>query len=237
MTQPAPPSGNNANSTSLHGAMSFALRKQAQNTDDMLPAKVLAYDRVKNRARLQIMVPFVTTAKEVLQRAIVASVPVLQMGGGGFVMSFPLSPGDLGWIKATDRDISQFKATFNSSSGPPTQRMHSFEDAMFIPDTMFRGVTLADDDGFCLQSLDGSVSIVLVGNHVNISAPNVTINGTTTTVNSTHLNLNASTKITMTTPLIEIDADDCEFAGINFINHVHTGVQTGSGESGPPVNP
>jgi hypothetical protein len=161
MVQPGARAGNPANNTELAGAIQFAYHKFLQNTDDMLPAKVLSYDRTTNRAKLQIMVPMVTTQNEVQQRAIVASVPVLQLGGGGFVISFPIAVGDIGWIKATDRDISMFKKTYSSSSGPPTQRLHSFEDAMFIPDTMLQGVTIAEEDepNLVIQTYAGDVKI------------------------------------------------------------------------------
>jgi hypothetical protein len=180
MTSPSPPSQNLANAGSLNGAISFAFKKMLAGTDDMLPAKVLSYSRTTNRARLQIMVPLVTTGSQVLQRAIVASVPVLQLGGGGFVVSFPIAAGNLGWIKACDRDISQFKSTYSNSSGPPTQRLHSFSDAMFIPDTMLQGVTIAgeDADNLVIQNLAGTVKVSWWSSFLKILAPRVGIGGT-----------------------------------------------------------
>jgi hypothetical protein len=161
MVQPGAKSSNPANGGELAGAIAFAFHKFMQATDDMLPAKVLAYDRATNKAKVQIMVPMVTTQNEVQQRAIVASVPVLQLGGGGFVVSFPIAVNDIGWIKANDRDISIFKKTYSASSGPPTQRLHSFEDAMFIPDTMLQGVTIAEEDdaNLVIQNYAGDVKI------------------------------------------------------------------------------
>lgn len=180
MVRPAPPAANPANQGSLAAAVSFAIRKALQSTDDMLPAKVLTYDRGANKARLQIMVPFVTTANEVQQRAIIAAVPVLQLGGGGFVVSFPISPGDLGWIKACDRDISLFKQTYSEGAGPPTQRLHNFADAMFVPDTMLRGVTIASEDAnnLVIQNLAGTVKVAWWSTFLKIMAPRVGIGGT-----------------------------------------------------------
>lgn len=216
MAKAGPQSSNPSGQGNLAAAVSYAFKKYLQDTDNQLPAKVLSYSRSTNRARLQIMVPFVTTRNEVQQRAIVASVPVLQLGGGGFLLSFPIAPGDLGWIHACDRDISNFKNTFNSSSGPPTQRMHSFSDAMFVPDSMMQGVTLADNDGVCLQSTDGTLSIVLTGDEIKITSPN---------------------KITFTAPEIDFDSVNCSINGIRFDTHEHTGVQTGPSKTGGPVNP
>ncbi len=157
--KPSPPSYNTANFPTLNGAIAYALRKFLMDTDDMLPAQVLSYNRTTNRARLQIMVPMVTTGNQVVQRATIASVPVVQLGGGGFVLSFPIAAGDLGWIKANDRDISIFNKTLNNASGPPTARLHKFSDAVFIPDTMLKGVTIADEDAsnLVIQNYAGTV--------------------------------------------------------------------------------
>lgn len=200
------PSVNPADRASLVGFLKLAFIKHLQNTDDMLPAQVIAYDRASNRAQVQPLIYVITTDNRRIVRAPVASVPVLQLGGGGFVLSFPIKPGDLGWIKANDRDISNFKTNYVNAS-PQTYRKHTFEDAMFIPDTMLKGVTLADNDGVCLQNTDGSVSLVLLDDRMVITAPNVDINGITT------------------------------INGIIFDTHVHGGVQTGGSDTIGPDNP
>ncbi len=223
MTKAAPPAGNPANARDLAGALAFALTKYGQRTDDMLPARVLSYDRATRTAKVIPAIPAVTTANEVVQKGIVASVPVFHYGCGGWVISFPLEVGDLGWIKANDRDISKFKATQSSASGPPTQRTHTFEDAMFFPDAVFREISLADEAGLCIQSLDGSVSIVLVGDKIKITAEEIELTG--------------STKITMSSPEIDLGSGNISAGGIRFDTHHHTGVQTGGGQTGGPVNP
>ena len=220
--QVAGPSVNPADRGSFVGLLKLALLKQLQNTDDMLPAQVIAYDRASNRASVQPLVYVISTDNRRIKRASIASVPVLQLGGGGFLLSFPIQPGDLGWIKANDRDISNFKASLKMAT-PQTYRKHTFEDAMFIPDTMMKGVTLADNDGVCLQSLDGSVSVVLKSGKVIINAPEIEING--------------ENKITLTGDEIEFDSPNINAGGVRFDTHVHTDVQPGAGESGPPTNP
>lgn len=179
MTENAFPSRNPADDDSLPGGIKIALRKQLQNTDDMLPAKVIAYDRTTNRAQVQPLIVMITTANEQVQRAQIASVPVAQFGGGDFVISFPLKNGDLGWIKANDRDISLFKQ-FYTQSAPNTHRMHSFEDAVFIPDTMMKGVTIAseDEENLVIQNLGGTVKIAWWASLLKIIAPRVGIGGT-----------------------------------------------------------
>jgi len=171
----ANPSRDPANDDSLLGFARQVLDKFLQGVDDMLPARVVSYDRVKNRAVVVPMVKLLTTDNRQITRAQYASVPVLQLGGGGFVLSTNLKAGDLGWLKANDRDISLVLQAYKDNA-PNTLRKHSFADAVFIPDAM-RGITTAggEAENFTLQSLDGSVRVSLGASSVNIVAPGASI--------------------------------------------------------------
>ncbi len=167
-----------ANDDSLTGTFKEVLRKFLQRTDDMLPAMVQNYDRAKNIARVQPLIQVVDTEGQRFNRAPLANVPVLLLGGGAFFISFHLPPGSLGWIKANDRDISLFLQGFANNS-PNTRRLHSFEDSVFIPDVM-TGHTIAGEDGQAavIQSLDGSVKISLNNDRININGPAINITAT-----------------------------------------------------------
>ena len=197
MTTNAPPSRNPADNDSLAGLMRVVTRKLLQNTDDMLPARVIAYDRTANVAQVQPLINVLTTDGQQTGRAQVAAVPVLQLGGGGFLISFPVETGDLGWIKANDRDVSLFRQ-FHAASAPNTYRMHSFEDAMFIPDTMLQGVTIAaeDEGNAVFQNLAGTVRLALWNALLKITAPNACITDTAGYAPSASalLDLNSTTK-------------------------------------------
>lgn len=178
MAQNSPPSLNPANYDSLLGVFNIMLRKGLMATDDMLPARVVGYNRATNRAQVQPLIVAITTLGEALPRAQVASIPVLQLAGGGMMLGFNLKPGNLGWIKANDRDISIFKQTF-AQSVPNTKRLHSFEDAIFIPDVMTQYV-IADEDAenAVLQTIDGNVCIALWPGQLKITAPNSCVTDT-----------------------------------------------------------
>ncbi len=213
----AQPSINPANTDSMIGVLRHVTEKFAQGLDDMLPARVVSYDRAKNRAQVLPLVRLVTTEGQVVGRAEVASVPVLQMGGGGYVLHFPIKPGDLGWIKANDRDISLFMQSFAESS-PNTRRKHSFEDGLFIPNILTGHVIAAEDqDHAVLQSLDGSVRIALWPGQVKITAPKLVVVG----------DVEVTGKI--------VSGGDMIGGGISLDTHRHTGVQPGSGSTGGPV--
>src|SRR6516164_6319501 len=107
------PSRHPTNDDSLLGTLNVFFSKFLQNNiDDMLPAQVIKFDRPSNLAQIQPLIPMVTTKGIIIQRAQIMSAPVLQMGGGGFVLNFPIATGDLGFIKSNDRDISTFKQTW-----------------------------------------------------------------------------------------------------------------------------
>lgn len=157
----ANPSRDPANDDSLLGMARQVLDKFLQGVDDMLPARVVSYDRASNRAVVVPMVKLLTTDNRQVGRAQVASVPVFQYGGGGFVLSVNLKPGDLGWLKANDRDISLVMQAYRDNA-PNTLRKHSFQDAMFYPDAMRDIVTAGDEgDNLTLQSLDGNSRFTL----------------------------------------------------------------------------
>jgi len=154
---PTQNSRNPANSGGLSGALAEIMGKFLAGVDDMLPAVVIEYDRTENRATVRPLIKILKTDGTVVNRAQIASVPVLNLGGGGVVLSFNIVPGDLGWIKASDRDISLFLQNETDDDVPPnTLRKHNFGDALFIPDKFRnRELVAADAENTVLQTADG----------------------------------------------------------------------------------
>ena len=171
------PSLNPADQGSLAGTLKFVFGKMMQDIEGMIPAKIIKYDRATNRAQVQLLIMMLTTDGSKVSRSQVASVPVLLLGGGGYMVNFPLSPGDLGWLAANDRDISLFLQTY-AESPPNTNRTFEFSDGLFIPDVM-RGYTIdpLDADNAVLQNLDGSIKISFGATQITIKAPLVEIDG------------------------------------------------------------
>lgn len=241
----ASPSQNPANTDSMTGLFAEILKKFLQGVDDMLPAQVIAYDRATNMAQVQPMVMVVTTAGQRVSRGQIANIPVFQLGAGGYMLNFPLKNGDLGWIKATDRDISLFLQSGGEAS-PQTARMHSFSDSVFFPQVL-RDFTIApeDADNVVLQTVDGAVRVSLSPTLVKVTAPTLHTTGdlqvdghitvgqgitTGTTgagdiVASGNIVLNGSMEATG-----EVTANT-----IPLSTHHHGGVQTGGGNTGGPA--
>jgi phage baseplate assembly protein gpV len=243
----APPSANPADVGSLQGLLRVFGQKLAQNTDDMLPARVVAYDRATNRATVQPLVQMVTTQGERIARAQIPSVPVFQYGGGGFVIAFPLAPGDLGWIKASDRDIGLVLQTLGEAE-PNTARTHSFQDGMFYPDVL-RQWTLdeADADRLVIQSTDGATRIAVGADIVAVtSSGSVTVEAEGLEATVSTANIAASTAINLTSPTVTVTGNlvvtgtlsaaggITGAGGLEFETHTHGGVTAGAANTGAP---
>lgn len=175
----APPSRNPTVDGRLRGVFKLVLNKFLQNGfDDMLPASIVAYNRDTNLAAVQPMISMVTTLNDIQQRAQIASVPVWQGGGGGCMSNFNLVPGDLGFIKANDRDISLFKQLWQMVT-PNTKRLHSFEDGVFWPACLTDFTIEAEDDGnYVIGRRDSTVRISFWTDKIKVTAPQMTIGDT-----------------------------------------------------------
>lgn len=187
------PSLDPADNNSLAGALRFAFSKMIQNVQGMLPAQVISYDRDNNRVNVQLLISLLTTSGASVPRPQLASIPVAVFGGGGFLLSFPLNAGDLGWVIANDRDISNFLSTYSMST-PNTNRICQFADGVFVPDAM-RGYTISGGNAgaVVLQNTAGTVCVAVNDTDVTITAAQ------TVTVNAGHnVNINATANSVMT---------------------------------------
>lgn len=187
------PNTDKSNKASLNGVLAEFTRSILLGLDDMLPAKIVSYDRITNRAVVQPLIKIGTTSGDKVSRGKVANIPVYMFGGGGFFMSFPIKPGDFGWIKTNDRDISLVLQS-GEEDWPNTKRLHSFSDAMFFPDTLKDWIIDgSNSEAAVFQNTSGSVSLSIHEDKLVIKAPliqhdaptqifngNLTVNGTTT---------------------------------------------------------
>lgn len=251
----APPSVNPADEDSLQGVLNTVLRKFLMGVDDMLPAKVISHDRDANRVTVQPIVAMLTTDGSRVARAQLASVPVFLIGGGGHMLSFNLKPGDLGWIKASDRDISLFMQSY-AEQPPNTRRLHSFEDGLFFPDAM-RDFTIQNEDAenVVLQTLDGQYRVAVWADRVKVTAQesffevrpgqitvqalNINLNGNVTTgtgPGTPNVVMEAQNTLTLRAPNVVMDSPNINMNGITWQTHKHLGVSPGGGTSGNPTS-
>lgn len=222
------PSKDPAADSSMGSMLREVFSKALKSVDGMLPATVVSYNRETNRATVVPSIHMVTTGGQNLERAPYANIPVLALGGGEFVINFPLKAGDTGWIEASDRDISLWLQSKGANrTAPNTHRIHSFSDGRFIPD-MLANYTLSEDagtDGMVIQHKDGASAVVVFADRVLIKSTTIDFEGTAA--------------INMKAPEIKIEGPTTVTGGlgidgIDFGTHVHGGVQTGSNTTNGP---
>lgn len=179
------PNSDTANQDNLTGGIRAELRSFFLNEfEGMLPATVVGYDDASNRANIKPIVMMGTTDGSKVSRATVPDIPVYRFGGGGFFMRFPIKPGDFGWLKANDRDISLIFQRGGLEDWPNTKRLHKFSDAMFFPDTFKQWVIDgANIDSAVWQSMDGNTCIALSDDRIKLSIGSVSIEITEAGIN------------------------------------------------------
>lgn len=216
------PSINPADYGTLTGAIKIAVDKAMQGMDVMMPVEVVAYDRATNRATVKHLIQMQGTNGEKVDRANVSSVRVYQFGNAAFSMSLPIKPGDKGWIMAADRDISIFQQGLQKDA-PNTRRMHSFQDGLFMPDSMNMGnVQAADEENVTIQLHDGGARISLGANIVTL-----TVGGNSISI--------GPAGVTITGPL-QINGPTARHNSKNIgDDHKHSGVQSGPTNTGNPI--
>lgn len=232
----------------MAGMMREVLNSFLMNVDDMLPAQVISYDRATNLAEVQPMIFVIKTNNQIQKRAPIASVPVLQIGGGNFMLNFNLNKGDLGFIKANDRDISLFMKSFTSSV-PNTYRKHKFSDAIFIPAPM-KGMTINSEDeaNVVLSTTDGKQRVAIwpdrvkltsgSGPHpssITITDGNIILDSALLTIKGDVIGDGSSGTGSFTFDGTIHATGDVTAATISLEEHVHSGVQTGGSHTGIPV--
>lgn len=177
----------------LAGTMKSVLNRWLMTVDDMLPARVVSYDDGTGFATVQPLVMVGTTGGTKVSRAAIANIKTLRLGAGGFFIRFPIKPGDLGWIKASDRDISLILQAGGGEDWPNTKRLHSFSDALFIPDT-FKDWVIdgADIDALVLQSIDGSSCLAIGPDYIEMKAGGQTLRIDSAGVNHNGVNIGST---------------------------------------------
>lgn len=143
-------------------------------------------------------------------------VPYLRIQGGTNAVILDPQVGDLGIAVFGDRDLSAVKSA-KQKSPPGSGRRHSLADALYLG-----GILNGAPTQYVQFNSDGIT--VLSPTAVLIKAPNVKIDGKleVTGEQTNDSSITASGEV--------------EGKGIKLSTHTHTGVQSGSNNSGPPTS-
>lgn len=223
------------------GALLAALRQNEIMSDQLIPAEIVEFDRVNNIATVQPLIQWVDVNDGLHDRTPLIGLNVFSLGGGGFHISFPLVKGNLGWIAASDRDISLFKQSL-AMSAPNTGRLHKFEDGWFIPD-VFRQYTLNSNNAnaMLIESTDGTTAIsisegivkIIAPTSVLVDSPTSTFTGNVIIQQNLTVTKNAEVQQNLTVDVGATLPAGSTVGGINVSTHGHTssapGVRTAAG--------
>lgn len=154
---------------------------------------------------------------------LISFVPIVMLRAGNFVCTMPIQQGDECLLIISDACIDAWW----QSGGVQNQidlRRHDLSDACAIfgiwsqPKLIPNYSTAAAQ----LRTLDGT-TVVEVGDD------EVTIKGTTVTVQATQVNVTGSESVTIS------GNNQTTIDGVNFKEHTHSGVTAGGGVTGPVV--
>jgi len=157
---------------------------------------------------VQPMVHQQNGAGEPTPHGTIYGIPYLRVQGGTSAIIIDPVAGDIGYIVVSGRDISNVVAT-QKPSPPGSFRMHDMADAVYV------GGFLNAAPQQYVQFTDQGISIV-TPNKLTIQASEVDITGP----------VKVSGAITAT--------GDVQGNGISLDQHIHGGVQSGSGTTGKP---
>jgi len=149
---------------------------------------------------------------------VLVDVPVIFPRGGGCTITFPVKAGDECLVIFSDRCID-FWWQNGGVQEPVDQRQHDLSDAFAIvgPQSQAQKISGISTSSLQVRTDDGSSFIELMqGGNVNITTPLLTVNG----------NVQVNGTVTST--------GDQVAKGISQTGHVHSGVQSGSSQTGGP---
>lgn len=173
------------------------------------------------------------------------NVPYLRLQGGTNGIIMDPQKGDIGVCVFASRDISKIKST-KKQGNPGSFRQYSFSDGMYLGGMLNGTPTQYVQFSAAGIKIHSPVAVVLDAPDIQLNAATVEINGTTsTTVTTPTFTVNGAT--VLNGPISQTGGGAAEFSGSMAVtgdvtaqgtsvhNHTHSGVQPGSGDSGPPT--
>jgi len=188
-----------------------------------IPAIVQSFDASTQTVSVQIAIREVVRTPSGPQNIAISpiyNVPVMFPSAGGFSLTLPLEKGDEGLLVFCDMCIDLWWAR-GGIQNQFERRRHDVSDCGFYPGgrSQPRVLPSYSSDSAQLRSDDGTVIVDVAEAGITLTAPKVTINSSGDVDISATGNVNISG-----TAIIE---------GKSFLTHLHTGVTTGSSDTGP----
>ncbi|MFU3046012.1 Gp138 family membrane-puncturing spike protein [Pseudomonas paraeruginosa] len=203
---------------SAERAMARALDSRVKRLHTALPGRVLSFDPQWQTASVQPLIDQVLVDGTRVPLPVLADVTVQFPRGGGFVLTFPVRPGDECLLLFNERCIDGWWQS-GEPSEPLDYRQHDLSDAVAIMGISSQPQAVADfaSDATALRRLDGSAFVRID------DSGTVTIDGS---------------KLQINCPVVFAAGmrgeGDVVSAGISLERHQHGQVMPGSGTTGVP---
>jgi hypothetical protein len=186
--------------------------------------------------------------RKAVPHGVVHNLPYFRLQGGTDAIILDPKVGDIGLAVFADRDISAVKNT-KAAANPGSGRRSDFADGLYVGGFLNGTPTQYVQFSAAGIKLHSSSAVILDAPDVQISAATVEITATTsTTVTTPTFTVNGTTVLngalsqgagaggggaTMLGPLTV--TNDVTAGGKSLKTHVHSGVTTGTGNTGAPV--
>lgn len=157
----------------------------------------------------------------------------------GFSITYPIKKGDECQVIFEERDTANFRETGNISE-PRSRRRFDFSDGWVIIGSTSnkKVVSNYNSDNLEIRSNNGDNKIV-----IKPSGDIEIINTTKVDITSPTINLNGDVNVSKTLTVTEdincnqsvTAVTDVTVGSVSLKNHIHSGVQSGPSNTGPPV--
>lgn len=183
-----------------------------KNLHTTLPGIIVSFDPAKQTAQVQPAIKRIFIEQGAVNLPVCVDVPVVFPGGGGYFLTFPVSPGDECVLMFSERCIDYWYE-YGETQPPAEYRLHDLSDGIAIVGLNSQPRAIAGFNMGCaeLRHRSGGARIRLFSDSVEIIAPggvsitgNVTVDG-------------------------EVTAN-----GIPLSTHIHGGVASGDKTTGVP---
>lgn len=193
-----------------------------------MPGMIQSFDAGALTASVQLVIQGRTTDKDGkstnVNLPLLVDVPVVFPHAGGYSLTFPVKSGDECLVVFMSRCMD---AWWQDGGIQPAldRRMHDLSDGMAIlgPWSQKKKIANVSTTAAQLRSDDGGTLVEVLAGQITVKAANVIIDS----------------PLAHFTGAVKVDqgvtaARDVVAGTVSLQQHVHTGVQTGSGISGPP---
>lgn len=235
------------NEIELSKVLKEGVKQGAATLHVHIPAIVVDYDFSQQKASVRPAVKIKMQDGKTVEPPVIHNVPVMFPASGGAFLHFPVKTGDKVMLYFSDRNTENFKLN-GVISDPASPALHSMTDAYCTPSLMvFNAENLVqnNDDVHLIYAgsailLKPNGEVVIKSTKTTIDCPQTFITGQLNVAREVNFGTDIGSGETATVKgninLIGSmsSSGDIVAGGVSLINHTHSGVDTGGGNTGTP---